>query len=274
MASNVARLRLAWSRREAWDAVRRPRSGPMQRARVRDGLSSAARRRGVREARGGARGSDGCRAPRRGRRPARHRLRGSRRSGVHGARGALRPRHHAPDLPEGGSRAAATDRACGLLGERRRRHLRVQRTRPQRAVPPRLRERREDCASGIERACFILAYSHEVGYGHGDHDTPTALLWYRRGCAAGDADSCGSLAVVLRHDSEDGAPGSVPEADSAEFRALQLREERCEAGDALVCFNLARSFESGQFPAPIDPERAALLEAKACELGLDRPRCP
>lgn len=131
-----------------------------------------------------------------------------------------------------------------------------------------------DCASGIARACFILAYSHEVGYGHGDHDTPTALLWYRRGCAAGDADSCGSLAVVLRHDSEDGAPGSVPEADSAEFRALQLREERCEAGDALVCFNLARSFESGQFPAPIDPERAALLEAKACELGLDRPSCP
>lgn len=131
----------------------------------------------------------------------------------------------------------------------------------------------EGCKGRVPRACFLVAYSHEVGYGHEDHDVPTALVWYRIGCKGGDAPSCESLAVVLRQQAGESAPGAVPEADDADARAVELRDAHCAAGDAMECVNLARMLEDGVFPAGRDPERAEALRARACVLKNEGP-CP
>lgn len=129
------------------------------------------------------------------------------------------------------------------------------------------------CKGGVPRACFLVAYSHEVGYGHDEHDVPTALVWYRIGCKNGDAPSCESLAVVLRQQADDGSPGHVPEADDADGRALDLRQEHCDAGDAMECMALARMYEDGVFPAVDDNGKSAAALARACKLGHER-ACP
>ncbi|MFO0617080.1 MAG: hypothetical protein U0414_31075 [Polyangiaceae bacterium] len=122
------------------------------------------------------------------------------------------------------------------------------------------------CEGRAPRACFLVAYGNEVGYGR-DPDLPAALRWYRRGCAAGDAASCDSLAVVLRREADWAAPGEVPEADAADARALDLRADACDAGDAMECVALARMYKDGAFPAGIDKEKAEAARARACKLG-------
>lgn len=123
------------------------------------------------------------------------------------------------------------------------------------------------CEGRAPRACFLVAYGNEVGYGR-DRDLPTALRWYRRGCAAGDAASCDSLAVVLRT-AGFAAPGDIPEADDANARAIELRAAACEADDARACRDLAERYDEGDFPVSRDPDKANSLRARACWLGVD-----
>lgn len=134
------------------------------------------------------------------------------------------------------------------------------------------------CMSGVPRSCFLSGYGRAVGYGIGKKDAAAALVYWRYGCTVGDADSCESLAALLRDHSEGlGDPAIAPppgyEADSAEARAIGLWQRACNADDALACVTLAHRYAAGDGAVSKDPERASALQARACELGLDDRRC-
>lgn len=127
------------------------------------------------------------------------------------------------------------------------------------------------CTDGVARACFLLGYGREAGYGV-IHDVGLAAYWLRLGCNTGDADSCESLAVLLRRDD---APGGRDDggADRADAHAIELRARDCDADVALACMELARRVEEGGVAVEADPERARALRKRACDLGLDDRRC-
>lgn len=157
----------------------------------------------------------------------------------------------------------------------------------------RLQANEADCRNGVAEACRRLGGWYGMGSVQvlGKRDDRMSAAWYERGCALGDASSCGSLGSlydaatdpftgernVLRDPAralefhrkaceggQDSSCQALARHQAAE--ALASAEAACAAGDAPTCLGLSQAYFQGQ-QVPRDMGKALASGERACTLG-------
>jgi TPR repeat protein len=130
---------------------------------------------------------------------------------------------------------------------------------------------RRSCDRGEHNGCLrLMALIPRLR-----HD-PTNTYWRclahygKKGCLAGHAVDCGHLASALRF-------LESPRADKVRAYTIGQLTGACEGGDSEACVKLASEYElargRGSTASYRYYERAATLDAKACEAGGDADAC-
>lgn len=157
----------------------------------------------------------------------------------------------------------------------------------------RLQANEADCRNGVAEACRRLGGWYGMGGMQvlGVRDPAKSAAWYERGCALGDAASCGSLGSLYGAETDaftgernalrdparartfhqkacdaghDNSCQAIARERAAE--ALVQYEAACAAGDAATCLGLAQAYFEGR-QVPHDMARALSSGERACTLG-------
>ena len=107
------------------------------------------------------------------------------------------------------------------------------------------------CAPATE--CTRLGYRHQTGGGAANLEL--AAVYYRQGCAAGDARACTNLGVMFEN-------GQGVYGD--EVKAAELYDDGCEGGDSLGCTYLGFMYQGGR-GVPASPVKAYEMFRLGCE---------
>ncbi len=110
-----------------------------------------------------------------------------------------------------------------------------------------------------EPTCEPTAECTRLGYRHqthgGDENLELAAVYYRQGCAAGDARACTNLGVMFEN-------GQGVYGD--EVKAAELYDDGCEGGDSLGCTYLGFMYQGGR-GVPESPVKAYEMFRLGCE---------
>jgi TPR repeat protein len=114
--------------------------------------------------------------------------------------------------------------------------------------------RKKGCDLGDEAACFDLAIAVHDGKGT-TADVAAGRKLFADGCQRGHADSCATLATLLKqaHENE---------------RATELRERACGLGQQRACNDIGVELVDAPNPSRRDPARARQLFERACDAGV------